>query len=61
MTPIDSSFKQVVGEATSSPAVGEECSGNATLSITTTLTMYAVDGTRVEEFIKSKADASDDQ
>ena len=54
---IESSFKQTVGDAISSPAVGEVVEEGKTpkLSITTTDTVFVIDKTKVEEFIKEKA------
>ncbi|MBQ9018628.1 hypothetical protein IJ117_02650 [Candidatus Saccharibacteria bacterium] len=58
---IDSSFKQTVGDAVSTPAVGEEVKDGekAKLSVTTTDTIYIIDGTKVEEFIREKAKLAD--
>lgn len=58
---IEASFKQTVGEAVSSPAVGEEVAegAKAKLSVTTTDTIYIIDGTKVEEFIREKAKLAD--
>lgn len=54
---IESSFKQVVGDAVSTPAVGEkvEDGKKAKLAVTTTYSVYVIDDTKVEEFIKAKA------
>lgn len=54
---ITSSFKQTVGDAVSSPAVGEkvEEGKKAKLSVTTTDTVFYVDLTKIEEFIQEKA------
>ncbi len=58
---IESSFKQTVGEAVATPAVGEEVEEGkkAKLSVTTTDTIYVIDGTKVEEFIREKAKLAD--
>ncbi|MBR3386150.1 hypothetical protein IKG68_01070 [Candidatus Saccharibacteria bacterium] len=54
---IESSFKQTVGDATSTPAVGEEVKdgAKAKLSVVTKDTIYVIDSTKVEEFIREKA------
>lgn len=54
---IDTSFKQTVGNAVSTPAVGAEVKDGekAKLSITTTDSVYVIDNTKVEEFISEKA------
>lgn len=54
---ITSSFKQTVGDAISTPAVGEkvEEGKKAKLSVTTTDTVFYVDLTKIEEFIQEKA------
>lgn len=54
---IESSFKQTVGDAIASPGVGEEVKDNAKakLTVTTTDTIYVIDSTKVEEFIREKA------
>ncbi|MBR2997388.1 hypothetical protein IKF33_03100 [Candidatus Saccharibacteria bacterium] len=59
--PIDSSFNVSVSDVSSSPAVNEECSGNATLTVTTTVTMLAVDKGDIEQFVKSKVELPDDR
>ena len=58
---IESSFKQTVGEAVASPAVGEEVKDGEKpkLSVVTTDTIYVIDGTKVEEFIREKAKLAD--
>ena len=55
--PIDSSFKQTISEAVSSPAVGEEVKEGekAKLTVTTVTSIYVIDKTKVEEFIREKA------
>ena len=59
---IESSFKQSTTDVTVSPAIGEEAKdGKASISTTTTMTVYAVDKTKIEEFIKAKAKLGDDQ
>ena len=54
---IEPSYKQTVGEAVSTPKVGEEVKegAKATLSVVTTDTVYFIDKTKMEEFIKEKA------
>ena len=54
---IESSYKQSVGDAVSTPKVGEEVKEDekAVLSVTTTDSVYYIDNTKVEEFIKEKA------
>ena len=58
---IESSFKQTVGEATSTPALGEEVKEGeqAKLSVVTTDTIDVIDSTKVEEFIREKARLAD--
>ncbi|MBQ3348042.1 hypothetical protein IJG90_00755 [Candidatus Saccharibacteria bacterium] len=58
---IESSFKQTVSEAVASPAVGEEVKDGEKpkLSVVTTDTIYVIDGTKVEEFIREKAKLAD--
>ncbi|MBQ9017999.1 hypothetical protein IJ118_02975 [Candidatus Saccharibacteria bacterium] len=58
---IESSFKQTVGEATSTPALGEEVKEGeqAKLSVVTTDTIDVIDSTKVEEFIREKAKLAD--
>ena len=54
---VEASFKQEVGDVVSTPAVGEEVKEGeqATLSVTTTNSVYVIDKTKVEEFITEKA------
>ncbi|MBR0460381.1 hypothetical protein IJI91_00065 [Candidatus Saccharibacteria bacterium] len=59
--PIDSSFNISVSDASSSPAVNEECSGNATLTVTTTVSMLAVDKGDIEQFIRDKIELPGDR
>ncbi len=58
---IESSFKQTVGEAVSTPAIGErvEEGKKAKLSVTTTDTVFIIDETKMKEFIKEKAKLAD--
>jgi flagellar motility protein MotE (MotC chaperone) len=58
---IDSSFTQTVGDAVSTPAVGEEVEEGkkALLTVTTTDTVFTIDKTKVEEFITEKAKLAD--
>ena len=54
---IESSFRQTMGEAVSTPKVGEEVKDGkkAKLSVVTTSTVYFVDKSKIEEFITEKA------
>lgn len=54
---ISSSYEVKVGDATSSPSVGEEVKDNAKakLSVSTTYSVFYVDMTKIEEFIREKA------
>lgn len=54
---IEPSYRQTVGDPVSTPKVGEEVKdgAKATLSVTTTDSVYYIDNTKVEEFIKEKA------
>ncbi|MBR3144070.1 hypothetical protein IKF12_02620 [Candidatus Saccharibacteria bacterium] len=58
---IESSFKQTVGEGVSVPAVGEQVEEGkkAKLTVTTTNSVYVIDKTKMEEFIKEKAKLAD--
>ncbi|MBR0479813.1 hypothetical protein IJJ49_00905, partial [Candidatus Saccharibacteria bacterium] len=60
---VESSFAQTVSEAKSTPAVGEEVKDGVTpkISVTTTATVFVIDKTKVEEFIREKAKISDSQ
>ncbi|MBR3131888.1 hypothetical protein IKG33_00535 [Candidatus Saccharibacteria bacterium] len=60
---IDSSFKQVTGDAVSTPAVGEEVKEGEkpVLEATTTASIYVIDKTKVEEFITEKAKLGENQ
>ncbi len=60
---INSSFTQVTSEAVSTPAVGEEVKEGIkpTLTVTTTASIFAIDKTKVEEFITSKAKLGETQ
>lgn len=61
MFAVDASFKQTVGEAVTTPKVGEtvEEGKKAKLSVATTDTIFAIDKTKVEEFISEKAKLAD--
>lgn len=62
MIAIEPSFKYSAGDPVSSPALGEEASnGKATLTATSTITMFAVDKTHMEQFIKAKSSLGEDQ
>lgn len=63
MMIIESSFKQETSTAESTPAAGEEVKEGETpvLKATTTATVYAIDKSKMEEFISDKADVKDDQ
>ena len=60
---IESSFSQSTADATSTPGVGEEVKKGekAKLKAVTTASVYVIDKTKVEEFIKEKANIADDQ
>ena len=60
---IASSFNQSTAEAISTPGLGEEVKSGekAKLKAVTTASIYAIDKTKVEEFITEKADIKDDQ
>ena len=60
---ISSSFSQTASEATSTPAVGEEVKegAKAVLKATKTASIYAVDKTKVEQFITAKANLPEGQ
>lgn len=54
---VESSFKETVGEAIATPAVGEEVKegDKPKVAVTTTDTIYVIDETKVKEFIAEKA------
>lgn len=54
---IESSYKQTISDAVSTPAIGEEVKegAKAKLAVTTIDSVFVVDKTKVEEFIASKA------
>ena len=58
---IESSFEQTIGDAVSTPAVGEQVEEGkkAKLSVTTTDTVFVVDEVKMKEFIKEKAKLAD--
>lgn len=60
---IDSSYKQKLSELTSSPNVDEEVSETVVPSATATVSfsIYAIDKTKLEEFITKKAKLAEDQ
>ncbi len=60
---IESSFNQTTAEAISTPGVGEEVKSGekAKLKAVTTASVYAIDKTKVEEFIREKANIADSQ
>ena len=60
MITIESSLEVSTSDPKSTPAVGEEVKSGVTPKVeaTTTYTMYAVDKTKVEEFIKEKTSTS---
>lgn len=60
---IESSFHQTTADAVSIPGVGEEVKDGekAKLKAVTTASVYAIDKTKVEEFIRKKADIADNQ
>ena len=58
--PITSSFKEEAGDATSTPAVGEEVEGGkAKISVTVVDTIFVIDEAKVQEFITKKAKIAD--
>lgn len=63
MLVIESSFKQDTATAEASPAAGEEVKDGTKpkLKATTTATIYAIDRSKIEEFITEKAKLDDDQ
>ena len=60
---IESSFNQTTAEAISTPGVGEEVKNGekAKLKAVTTASVYVIDKTKVEEFIREKANIADSQ
>ena len=54
---IDASYKEETGEVKSTPAAGEEVGDgvNPKLELTSTATMYGVDKTTIEKYIKAKS------
>ena len=60
---IESSFKHETSSAVSTPAVGEEVKDGVTptLKATTTTSVFVIDKTKVEEYIKSKVKIDDNQ
>ena len=60
---IESSFNQTTADAISTPGVGEEVKKGekAKLKAVTTASVYVIDKTKVEEFIREKADIADSQ
>ena len=60
---IESSFNQTAAEAISTPGVGEEVKSGekAKLKAVTTASVYVIDKTKVEEFIREKAAIADSQ
>ena len=60
---IDASFTQTVSDPVSTPAVGEEVKEGTkpTIKVTTTAKIYAIDKTKVKEFIAEKAKIDQDQ
>ena len=63
MMIIESSFSQTTEDAVSAPAIGEKVEDGTkpTLTAKTTALIYAIDKTKVEEFIRAKAKLGDDQ
>ena len=63
LMPINASFAQKVGDAVVAPAVGEKVEGDTkpTITVVTTATIYVIDKTKIEEFIKEKAKLEEDQ
>ncbi len=60
---IESSFNQATADAISTPGVGEEVKSGekAKLKAVTTASVYVIDKTKVEEFIREKANINDSQ
>lgn len=60
---IESSFTQSHSDPTPSPAIGEEVKDGVVPALSSTLTssIFVVDKTKIEEFIKAKARISDEQ
>lgn len=60
---VDSSFQQTTSDPVSTPAAGEEVADGVTpkLEVETTASIYGVDSSAVEKFIKKKADVASDQ
>lgn len=60
---IESSFKQTVADPESTPKIDEEVKEGVTPSVTvkTTVSIFAIDKTKVEDFIAKKAKLADDQ
>ena len=60
---IESSFNQTTAEAISTPGLGEEVKNGekAKLKAVTTASVYVIDKTKVEEFIREKAAIADSQ
>lgn len=60
---IESSFKQEMSEPEVSPKVGEEVPSDTipSITLTTTTSYFAIDKTKVEEFITNKAKIPEDQ
>lgn len=63
LMPINASFAQKVGDAVVAPAIGEKVEGDTkpTITVVTTATIYVIDKTKIEEFIKEKAKLEEDQ
>ncbi|MBR5939188.1 hypothetical protein IKZ77_01390, partial [Candidatus Saccharibacteria bacterium] len=63
LMPINASFAQKVGDAVVAPAVGEKVEGDTkpTITVVTTATIYVIDKTKIEEFIKEKAKLEENQ
>ncbi len=63
MLPIEASYQSETPDATSSPAIGEEVSDGTKPTVTATkkYSIYVVDKTKIEEYIKKKSNLADDQ
>lgn len=61
--PIKDSFAAEATEATATPAIGDEVGDNTTpnLKITATYSVYTIERSKIEEFIKLKTNLGDDQ
>lgn len=63
LIPIESSFAAEAGDVSSTPAIGDEVGSNTTpnATITVVYSVYAVERSKVEEYIKQKTTLAEDQ